>query len=373
MKNQIYISVNEMMSLLNELFIDGQTDLTIYIPFFEDKVYHIKLVPENSNWEGSAVNLLVDFRSYDQFVDSITDRYVAGQIPKFESLQALLVQSGIAEYPNFGQLMHRLQELCERDFLHGDRPVFIGLDTNLFRDRFYSVRIDYLKRLPRNKIGISISPYVKDELSFKDKYRNSHLKRLKQACKNPVYERGIEELFNQNCFYDRMRRLGFVEITKAKRIHWIELLPELEHNELEDSNDLNIINSYKKASNDGNVDILLLSKDHDFIAQAQGIAGIFPFLIESIKFAGNTFYVNNWNRICQFIYLAAITNGFIELKSTRESWLIFGIWRGKTSKDWEQERVLVMSSGQKGGTFQRVHRDIKILQDMSWTAERQDG
>lgn len=370
------IDVYRLMTLLNELYRAGQKELLIFMPYLKDPLFSIQLVPvgvqptgrpENPSGQRSQVSLLVQFRAYQRFLDSLKSGKIAREIPNYGTLQALLLQSGIVEYPNFAEFLALLERMCQRDFHRGERPVFMGLDTNLFRDLFYSSHYQVLEHIPQNKIGFSVSPNVKDELTFdKKKYRNRDLEALCEFCVERQFRIVVKDFFNQSGLHDRLRRLGWVELEKIKRIHWIELLPELDTLELEGSGDLNIIKTYKLAAAERNVDILLLSRDDGFIGHAQGIPGIITFQIQNPVFRGRKYTVPGWRNICQLIYLSSVVCGAIRLQAAKDAYLVQGIWKGKKSGDWDRERMQIMPLIEKSNALKHSQRAWRVLDTEGW-------
>ncbi|MFQ5641285.1 MAG: hypothetical protein ACE5IR_25180 [bacterium] len=363
--NAELIDVYRLMTLLNEMYRSGQKEFVLFVPYLKEPFFSVRLIPEAHDGKKSVVGILVRFQEYRQRISQGRSGGVAREIPDYNTLQILLVQSGIVEYPNFTDFLALLHEMCQRDFHKGDRPVFMGLDTNLFRDLFYSAHFHTLDRIPHNKIGFSVSPNVKDELSFdKRKYKNRDLKTLSDLCVDSQFRYVVEDFFNQSCLYDRLCRLGWVELEKAKLIHWIELLPELDERELEKSPDLNIIKTYKFAAAERNVDILLLSRDDGFIGHAQGIPGIVTFQIETPVFTGSTYRVAKWRHICQLIYLSAVVCGAVRLQGARDAFLFQGIWKGKKSSDWNRERIKIAALSQSSKVFVQCQKAWRVLDAM---------
>lgn len=348
------------MTLLNELYRSGQTDLILNIPFIKKPLFSIHLEAESVNGPLSEIVFNIRFKEYYNQVS----KYNYYEIPDFGTLQSILLQSGIVEYPNFTEFLALLHNLCQRDFLRGDRPVFMGLDTNLFRDLFYSAHFYKLANIPQNKIGFSLSPNVKDELTFdKRKYKNSDLKKLARCCITSEFVNIVEDFFNQPCLNDRLCRLGFVEIEKVKRIHWIELLPELDEREIESSGDLNIIKNYKLAAEERNVDILLLSRDDGFIGHAQGIPGIITFQIEKPSFKPTKFKVSFWRDICRLFYLTSVICGAVQIQTEKEKFLYKGIWKGKNTSDWNKEKMQCISLKKSSLVFKECLRSWSIIDE----------
>lgn len=362
MSEYLKIDVYQIMLLLNELFESRQNTLNIYMPYFGDPIFTIALFAENTT-KASKVRFNLSFRNYQQ---KSRGRHLR-EIPDYNTIQAILLQSGIIEYPNFDEFLKILVQYANRDFLKGDRPVFLGLDTNLFRDLFYSANYSVLKNIPQNTIGFSLSPNVKDELSFDNKkYKNKDLYALAEHARDAEFKSIIYDFFNQPCLHDRLCRLAFSEIEKVKRIHWIELLPELDEKELEATGDLNIIKTYKLASEERNVDILLLSRDDGFIGHAQGIHGIRTFEIETPRYDRKIIDVVRWGKICRLIYLSAVIAGAIAIQSDKEKFYLSGIWKGKRTTDWDKERLLVYRPAQNSPVFEKSWKSLQVLKQANW-------
>ena len=365
-KDAVVCSRHSLMVLLNQLYRSGLQDIFLFSPFHEKPVLKTSFGKDSTGDERTQVRILPKKNEYEKIVDRQRNGFLRKQIPPYNDLADMMVQAGICGYRNMPQLEKALLEHTRRDFLAGDRPVFVGLDTNLLRDRFYSARADSLRKLPAHRIGFSISPYVKDELDFDRKLKQRDLNDLSSAVVFSELASLTHELFNQNQMIDRKKRIGFVEIARIKKLHWIELLPELDADELESAQDLNIINSYKFASVQRNMDILLLSRDDGFIGHAQGIAGIFPFLLEGPKQKGREYACHGWDHLCQLLYLAAIAYGFVLLQSGENAVVVMGIWRGKRYQDWNDELVQVRPVYKAKRLWQACLPSWKALESIAW-------
>lgn len=362
------IDLYRLVVLMNELYRGGDREFALFSPFYSEPLFAFRLEAESGGSTTSLVKLMVSYRKYADFVNSIKDPFVARELPSFGDLRSMLVQAGIVPYPNFGKILKLLQELCTRDFLRGDRPAYLALDTNLLRDRFYSAQFHLLEHLTPNRVGCAISPYVKDELEFdRRKYKSKDVQRFRSQCADRRLRDRLEDFFNQNSLKDRLCRLAFAELEKAKRIHWIELIPELDDRELEGSPDLNIIKSYKLAAVERGADFYLLSRDDGFVAHAEGIPGIFPFFVESPKSKKDLFEVATWEPLCQLMYVCAVANGMVRLQAANDQLLLLGIWKGKNSANWRREELIVEHLSGTGKAFARACRDWEILEHCQWS------
>lgn len=360
MSEKAMIQISDLYAMVNQFYREKRPFFHIKTPFLKEPLFSVGFKKEEI-----LLRSPYSYHQYEQEMRHANRLRIDQEIPDYRMIKEMLIQSGILEYPNLNDLLLEIYDLCERDFMAGDRPAYLGLDTNLFRDRFYTTQYAWLRQLPDNKIGISISPYVKRELISNYKFSERRLSKLKDCCVQAHLKRYINEFFNQNQLEDRRRRLGHVEIDKARRLHWIILLPELDEDELQDNPDTNIILSYQLAVQERQVDILLLSRDSDFIAQAEGIPGIQTFLVENVQIEDLNLTVKDWYPLIQFIYILAIHYGIIELQSDGLRIVLLGIWRGKTGKEWRRE-TLILHLPEMDTPEMRLWRNIELLQEMKW-------
>ncbi len=363
MKENLVIRTQDMYVMLNYFFCSKKPAFQIDTPFLSDPLFLVSL-----NKAGIRLQSPYNHSAYQQEITRARKHRLEHEIPDFRSVKEILCQSGIVRYPNLDQLLLEVHQLCDRDFMMGDRPAFLGLDTNLFRDRFYTTQHDWLRMLPDNKVGISISPYVKRELLSKKKYSDRTVNRFKEAAVQGEFKKYFNEFFNQSRLEDRRRRLGHVEIRKARRLQWIILLPDLDEDELQDNPDSNIILSYQLAVQERGVDILLLSRDHDFIAQAAGIPGIQPFLVESIVVKDLNHTIDQWNHLVQLLYLLAIHFGVIRVQNRDIKIILMGVWRGKTDHEWSRECLKLVLPEMDTPEI-TLWQNLDILQKMNWPYE----
>lgn len=369
MNDCIKIKHEYLNAFFNLLFQTEIVDFDIYGGFYPKPVFRVQLSLYNN--ETSNVNFLLNSRSFHDFSMQYSNE-IRRELLNLKDIFMLLVMSGIAGYPGFDEFAAKLEQFEQRDFLKGDRPVFVGLDTNLVRDRFYSAHHTLLKSTPLHKIGFSISPYVNDELNYQFKYSADFLKKMLQKLPDstPRWMKDcIQDFYNQNKLNDRLRRLGFVEIAKMSKSHWVELLPELDPRELNNSPDINIINSYKWAAMERNVDIVLLSRDENFCSQAMGISGIYPIFLETpkIDFGKPEYQVDGWNAIAELLLVAAIAFGFISISinKLKLTMVLQGIWAGKREDDWQNEALLLKVFDESSKKYFKIlKKDLEVIANL---------
>lgn len=353
----------DIFSILNHIYKNKRPIFHINIPYQKEPLVRAELKSNRA-----FIRLNYSSQTYKSQLENTNNSSLERELPSHNQLHSMLVQSGILEYSNLDAMLKTLYQLCNRDFMSGDRPVYMGLDTNLFRDRFYTTQYEWLKRLPHNRIGVSVSPYVTRQLDAPRKYKEKHIHYLKDICEHERFRRYFWQFFNQNYLEDRLRRIGYVEIEKARRLQWIILLSEMDEDELQDNSDSNIILNYKMASEERNVDIFLLSRDDAFIGQAEGIPGLHPFFVDLPKISSSSIPVKNWYNLVQFIYVLTILYGIIELETDEFSLIFLGIWRGKRNKDWKDEALKLILPRPSDSLFPLI-RNLKTLQQMKWVYE----
>lgn len=361
MQEPITLSSGDMFSLFKLLYKKKPAQYHISTPYLKDPLFHL-------NFHANRAQLALNYShgDYDREISRLKSSSVYREIPEYFDVREALIQSGVLTYANLPELMAKLHRLSERDYFAGDRPIYLALDTNLLRDRFYTTQQNWLKMLPRNKIGFCLSPYIKFELNFtRAKYREKHLEKLKKALANGRFEKYIGKFINQNCLEERQRRLGFMEFKKIHRLQWLIELPTLDEDELQESGDNNILLSYQQAVEERNLDIFLLSRDNDFIAQGEGIAGIHPFLLETPQLNSPQLEVASWFSLAQLLYCLAILYGVIELSGNGSNIVLAGIWGGKQMSDWKAERLRA-DLPEEDPIFHHLLINLEILKEMAW-------
>lgn len=363
MATSYFIRDWDLFTLFNYFLSFKSPIFHVTIPYLKHPLFHIQLF-ENS----ATIRCNYSFGEYNQQLAHLQNQSIFSEILSYNDLKETFIQSGILPYPNLQELLVTVQNLSNRDIIRGDRPLFLGLDTNLYRDRFYTTQYHWLKKLPRNKIGLMLSPHVKGELRVSYKYTDKHIRRLRNACAHSFYQKYISDFINQNRLEDRQKRLGFEETEKINHIHWIIVLPWLKKEQLQENEDQNIILNYELAVQERNIDLILLSRDKDFIDMAHGISGIHTLLLEtpSMHIAQNA--APSWYNLAQFIYVLAVQFGMIVLENKEVSLVLQGIWRGKNGEDWDNES-LKLTPQIKNKAMSEMIKNLKIIKAMNWQYE----
>ncbi|HQU73028.1 MAG TPA: hypothetical protein PLG66_12070 [Calditrichia bacterium] len=337
----------------------SRTDFQVLIPYTETPLLTISLQPGKAR-----AHLVLGRKAYQKECGITPGRSGFSETPPFDVIKETLIQSGILEYPNLSQFLKELHHFTRQGFQQSRRPLCLALDTNLLRDRFYTTQQGWISHLPQNQVGFVVSPHIKMELNFtKTKYREKHLSYFRKQMAAKAFQKYISRFNNQNCLEDRRRRLGFLEFEKMRQKQWLIELPTLDEDELQGSGDNNIILNYRQAVEEQQIDILLLSRDSDFIAQAEGIAGIHPFRLQTPANPVSQIDIGNWEQLSQFLYCLTITYGMIAILQDKTLIHLMGIWSGKLPGDWKREELLIFMDEEESAHL-AIMRQLQILKEM---------
>lgn len=364
MKAELTVSRWDLFTIFNSIYRNKIKQVKILVPYLKYPLFEIA-VQQNR----AQIKLNYKQHEYNKEIEQYRFLRAFQEIPDFSSVKEVIIQSGILEYSNLTELLAELHRACQWDYIKGERPVYMALDTNLMRDRFYSTQHAWLETLPQNKIGFSISPYIKGELDFtRCKYKQGYLSQLKKACVHPVFHNYYTKFFNQNCLNERKRRLGYLEFEKVHRLQWVIMLPTLDEDELQENGDQNIILNYQKAAEDRNLNVFLLSRDSDFIARAEGIVGIHPFLLETPALPDSPLLTKDWYQLSQFFYCMAVHFGMIRVETQLSKMILLGIWSGKKPGDWKKEN-LILHFDTTQTVAEKLFIQLVKLRELKWEYE----
>lgn len=277
--------------------------------------------------------------------------------PRNQMWLDLLKMAGIVKPVNMEEIQSNIKELNDYNPLKGELPVLICFDTNLFRNRFYSLLSrSVIQNLGYNRLGFLLSRRVRDELSFDYKYKGAEIEKItdfveyncvsKSDTGKKWHKLAADNFFNQNKFMDRLRRIGYQEYIKCKEK---EICREISYTSASKlSPDLEIINSVEDFLKNEKIRVLLLSEDRDFIDRAQGISNIIPLLIRypPVNDISQSFKAS-WEDFAHLLYSSAVYSGGViinkelTLNKSDPICVLQGIWAGKESDDWTKNYLKV--------------------------------
>ncbi|RNI11908.1 hypothetical protein EFE42_09795 [Methanohalophilus sp. RSK] len=274
------------------------------------------------------------------------DNFLSREIPDHNDFKICMYASSLLNSENESILEQELQDEGKRNLLKGDKPLFIGYDTNSLRHRSNLLVQNVLAKLSlanSPNIGFCLSETVKRELrnQWDDKHKKSAIDKL--CALHPQATRFL----NQHPKTARMARLGAVE--------YKHLMTQLNCEEINGKGrgDNNIIQSYEYFRDKRNVDLLLISGDNDFTAMAHEEKIRSVYMKQPYNYDTN--FECQWEELVELLYCMAIIFGHIRLEHID----IYGIWTGKNEDDWDDYRISVETDDPS------IFKDLIILEQSS--------
>lgn len=347
------LSSNELTMLLNELYLDSNTNFTIV-----DCLYGLNLVKIYiSNCIEIELGItLNDIRdAYNKVPTDLREEY-----PSKSRFFEIFTKSGFYFETYQKEFEELITELEKINILEGDTPIAIGFDTCLYYDQFFtqlSRLLELRYRKPKYPIYFLLSEGVKNELiAYEDKYKVNDIEELKD---NSAYPEMIEEFFNQNKFKARIKHLGHMDFLKCDENVYSKIVEEERSISRRDM-DSRIIQGLINEIRQQNLKLYLFSQDSDFIARARGNRNLIARHLEKIPQSKlKKKYKCSWEDFNRFLYTLAITFGTIKLEFSNNFTIDFyGIWRGKKLNDWERENLKIFTSNP---IIERIDKDLAIL------------
>ena len=204
----------------------------------------------------------------------------------------------------------------------GHPPVFAGFDTNILPwrlDRILGLRepnegIGYVN-------GFVLATGVRDELDWDVKCHDV----------DPyvdVYGEIAEAYWNQPIGSGRKSRLG---LSTYREIRDIQQAAKVDSETGDDA----IVEAYDDWQRGGRGQVMLFSNDRNFVelAQSHTLLGQFVALPRELPRTATA----SWDEIEELVYLLTVIFGIIELPGVS----LLGVWGGKESRDWQEERVML--------------------------------
>jgi hypothetical protein len=333
MKTDSFIFTKDrLMPLFN-----GLTDLGYdkNLHFTAPLVKNLDLFQANLSGGGVAVTDFISAADYNRTVRPLVSRMKpAGQreIPDYDPLLKTLYQSGIVQPEGLDQLEEIFSMIEGQNILEGGDVYPIALDTNLLRDRFFSV---YLRnRFPHRNLDFILCETVRHEL----KNRKDKLKKQVFRNMDPLPYDLLDGCFmNQNCLEDRMRNIGFLEYN---RMRGTTACRELDARSVRSGaeNDQIILETYSNFVDVGRK-VVFISRDHEVVRMMRGEDNVLPILLEQTRIEQTEFNAS-WRGFFNLLYLAGVLFGKLHLVvGGVEVGAICGVWKGKDLEAWENDSV----------------------------------
>ena len=347
-RNQTTIRNDQMVLLFNELHFNSITNFDIIDCLYGFNLFSIKIdkkiqVKVNIYFdeippEHSKKEYFNDI-SLEKNLDNISSN-ILKEFPSLNQFRQALYRTGIYFERQDQEFFEEiLKEIINNNVIKGDLPITFAFDTSTYRNHIFThlyrlYNLKYNRKI--NNLNFFISDGVFKELKgFEAKYNPSQISRLKKIVEYPYL---IDNFGNQNTLYSRILHAAHVDFLKTIKFvnaKWVET--EKEGND----DDSQIIMKLANEAATQNVKLYLFTHDSDFECRADGYRNVHCKFLEYpyYKIIGNQFSID-WYYLARIFYELAILFGAIIIKVPNgNNIFIFGIWRGKRTEDWENERV----------------------------------
>jgi hypothetical protein len=338
-KKHLYVVLNELSNIPGRTQVIYPLIGKLFSVDFGDKC-ELEIVPEHE-----FQKLRNGFLRYEN-KDSIPYR----EIPSDTNLRTCLYASSILKSESYAELEEIIAEGVSRELLKGKKPLFIGYDTNALSNRInVTVEniISYKNRRNRPQIGYCLSGAVREELYtiLDHKYKQNEIEQLKLAGMNFAWN-----FLNQPPKDARMAYLGAVEFKQ------IISNPNCELVEAEGKGDPVIINSYKKYEKNHDVELILVTGDHNFNSRAQSNRLRTLFMKTPMALQSSNLINCTYKNLIELLFCTAIIFGHIIMGDVE----VNGVWKGKSSEDWDEQRLKVEIESSQ--IKNRLLKDLRVIE-----------
>jgi hypothetical protein len=222
------------------------------------------------------------------------------------------------------------------------KPLYVSLDTNCFINRI-SYQLEKFAKDRKTKLGaFVVADGVRREL-FKEKpgkYKEEELRVVKRI------DSRFEEFLNQPKVDERIKKMGKAEYDRFRSSVRFEEIPS-------GVGDNEIAEALGDFSRDRNCDVWLMTFDKTMYEVSVGF-GVHPILLKFPYIKERAKLKTDWDCVCDLIYTTAVIFGFVNVEGVT----VYGIWRGKSTDDWNRERVKLKLNKKA----EKLKMDLEVLE-----------
>ncbi len=319
------INRDEIYILLNHYALKGRSKLTVEYPPFNLKLFTLHL-------RKMKIEDVVDEKNFESLRRKFgKNEFMRRDLPNYRDLLDAFISSGMVEFENRDEIEENFKLLREasEDRTIYIKPVFIGVDTNMAYYRVISRRF-------QNHFKYVISRIVIDEIDAR--IHTKYTGRILRHYQSLPYGNLMMEFANGSVKDARKAKNAMNEIYYLTNKLDAFITGESSETKDKEIRDREIVESYRRFSDEINAEVVLLTADKDmmFHAQAQQLSAIYYKLPHSV-------YLNEKvdpKKIPYLIYDLAAIFGIIKINNT----VILGEWCGKSSQDYFNERINIYAS-----------------------------
>lgn len=269
-------------------------------------------------------------RAYDELTYKYEDL-----LPKYSNYLNALVASGVLKVDRIDEVFESVVNEFRKGLYDGRlRPLYVSFDTNCFINRISYQLEKYAEKRNARLGAFVVADGVKKEL-FKErpgKYGEEELRVIKRV------DSRFEEFLNQPKVEERIKKIGKSEYDRFRSAVRFEEIPSgVGDNEIAEA-----LGDFLRKRNS---DVWLMTFDKTMYEISVGF-GIYPVLMKFPYRKERLKLKTDWDCVCDLIYTTAVLFGFVNVNGIT----VYGIWRGKSPEDWNEEKVKL-----------RLNRDTKQL------------
>jgi len=335
--SDLALSRRELQILTNAVFRSDRRYIHVSYPFYDLQLFTLDIAKP----ELKDVVRPPEFEKA-RFGRRPVDREVGSEeLPRYNDLRDCFLSSGFLGYKNRAEIQRRFSELKEDagDPNRRPRPVFVAVDTNVLYHQFLSRNFPMVderngRRVEADDFRYVLSEIVQIEVDSRITHKYSR-REIAALSKLFAHSELLNEFNNGSGLNERVAKLAFNEMNhlltdlRALRIQGTPVKGK-------EKNDIEIAQSYKNWAREGGYDVLLLTADEDMVSHAR-TSELMTLQLEVPFDVPNHARMDPWD-VSDLLHDLALTFGVISLDN--EGILLFGEWGGKTSADYQKERVM---------------------------------
>ncbi|MFX1258924.1 MAG: hypothetical protein ACFFAN_13785 [Promethearchaeota archaeon] len=400
-KKYVNLSSNELILLLNELYLNNFRKFKIIDCLYGFNLSEIIFSEENGKVNINLGDLLNNFPSNEEKKKQFFQERLKGRLTKEErkafedNPYAFLYDNktffGIRkeffeEIPNKSEFKNIIRKIglffkddyvnnfkpILRDFINwnpmsNDPPIVFAFDTSTYMNQTYTnllmnIKNDDVLKRRITKLDFFVSKGVRNELKmFEDLYDQRQYRDYQNYFKKvAIYPNIVNEFWRQSTLKVRNRFLGHEDFTKCLETTNYKLIDE----GISEDPDLRILIGLDNEISKNLKNLYIFTHDEKFLTRTTGGFTLFKCQrLFNAKIDDNTFseFSCDWRDLISYIYFLSIIFGAIIINLNEEiNLVLFGIWRGKSTEDWNKSRVRLYTSN---SILSGISKDLKILRN----------
>jgi hypothetical protein len=340
----VILTRHQLTLVLNALYESGTRTIPVSHPC--DEVGELLRIELGGPWD-STVRFTQGASSYQDTREAILRTYGErphSDLPDENHYVAATIAGGLTDVANQDEIEEFVQRHGYPDLEAGHRPVFVGIDTNLFPWRMQdALGVDPTKgdrdeagRAPTN--GFALATGVKEELDW-------HFKHYDTDSLTRALGEEFDRLSNQPAGDNRQGFLGLYEYRRLMADRRVDVVET-------GMGDDAIVEGYATYADEERNDLLLFSNDYGFVDDARDAGLLAQHVDVPVDLPRRV--STSWWSIENTLYYLAVIFGVLRLPKVT----LYGVWNGKTGRHWQNEQIDVVSRSPK--VEPQLKRDMTI-------------